>query len=293
MHLTLVRRILEREDWSRQTGELLILKPYIIRQPVLMHLQVSVHDTESDAMTFVNKNFKYTTMSFGNFVDKANSSGKVYLRSLSAAKPAEIPASLERDFPTISSDFTLPSSLFTTVISSAHSSPLRISGSTAIWLHYDVMANILTQITGKKDLMLYPPSDVSYLSIPPGQSSSTIESVWTSDAVSHHPALRYAHPHIAKLSPGDILFIPPLWLHTAKPTTGFSVGVNVFFQNLNAGYAPGKDVYGNRDLQAYEKGRADVEKIVKSFQKLPGDISQFYLNRLADELKDKAKASYA
>jgi tRNA wybutosine-synthesizing protein 4 len=47
-------------------------------------------------------------------------------------------------------------------------------------------------------------------------------------------------------------------------------------------------VYGNRDLQAYEKGRRDVEKIVHSFDRLPRDIARFYLDRLADELKERA-----
>lgn len=67
-----------------------------------------------------------------------------------------------------------------------------------------------------------------------------------------------------------------------------SVAVNVFFRNLRNGYAAGKDVYGNRDLQAYEKGRQDVAKIVKSFESLPTDVRGFYLQRLADEFMQKA-----
>ena len=47
-------------------------------------------------------------------------------------------------------------------------------------------------------------------------------------------------------------------------------------------------MYGNRDVQAYEKGRKDIEKITKSFHKLPRDMVKFYLERLADELKAKA-----
>ena len=90
------------------------------------------------------------------------------------------------------------------------------------------------------------------------------------------------------MKPGDVLFIPPLWLHTASPTEGVSVAVNVFFRNLAPGcYAAGRDVYGNRDLQAYEKGRRDVEKIARSFDRLPRDIAKFYLDRLADELKER------
>lgn len=90
------------------------------------------------------------------------------------------------------------------------------------------------------------------------------------------------------MKPGDVLFIPSLWLHTASPTSGVSIAMNVFFRNLSTGYSAGKDVYGNRDLQAYEKGRQDISKIVKSFAGLPADVRQFYLHRLADEFRRSA-----
>jgi len=98
--------------------------------------------------------------------------------------------------------------------------------------------------------------------------------------------LARTHPHEAILRPGDILFLPALWLHTASPTEGVSIAVNVFFRNLECGYAPGKDVYGNRDLQAYEKGRQDIAKIAKSFSNLSKDAREFYLLRLGEELKN-------
>jgi tRNA wybutosine-synthesizing protein 4 len=56
---------------------------------------------------------------------------------------------------------------------------------------------------------------------------------------------------------------------------------------LPTGYAAGKDVYGNRDLQAYERGRQDIAKIVKSFDSLPADVREFYLRRLAQEFEQK------
>jgi len=142
------------------------------------------------------------------------------------------------------------------------------------------MANVLCQIKGSKRLLLFPPSDVTQFNLEPGSSSSDIN-VFENMG---DELLINTHPHEAILSPGDVLFLPQLWLHTASPTSGISVAVNVFFQGLqSARYAVGKDVYGNRDLQAYEKGRQDVAKIVKAFETLPDDVRGFYLSRLARE----------
>lgn len=151
------------------------------------------------------------------------------------------------------------------------------------------MANVLCQIRGLKRIILYPPSDVSHLDIPPGGSSSSI-SVFDADAAAKYPSLRQAHPQESVLQPGDVLYIPPLWLHTTSPIDNLSVSVNIFFRNLETGYAAGRDVYGNRDLQAYEHGRRDVDKIAKAFVGLPREMGQFYLARLAEELHQKSLA---
>jgi len=148
------------------------------------------------------------------------------------------------------------------------------------------MANVLCQIRGEKRLILYPPSDVQHLKFPPGASNSTIN-IFQSHTGSIL-SIPYTSPHETVLKPGDILFIPPLWLHTTAPVGEVSIAINVFFRNLAKGYAPGRDVYGNRDLQAYEKGRNDLNKIVRSFDGIPPDMARFYLLRLADELKEKA-----
>lgn len=154
---------------------------------------------------------------------------------------------------------------------------------------------MLCQVRGEKKLILYPPWDVSKLGFAPGASSSSIKvfqnTTTTTNAndSSHLASPPGTTPHEALLKPGDILFLPPLWLHTACPTDGVSVAVNVFFRSLSQGcYAPGRDVYGNRDLHAYEKGRRDVEKIIRSFDRLPRDVARFYIDRLADELRNGA-----
>ncbi len=149
------------------------------------------------------------------------------------------------------------------------------------------MANVLCQIRGNKRLVLYPPSDVTRLQFPAGASSSLLGNA--DHTLDNRDQLAHTNPYEAILHPGDVLYIPPCWLHTAAPTDGVSVAVNVFFRNLKSGYAAGKDVYGNRDLQAYEKGRADLSKMVRTFEGLPIDIGKFYLERLADELMEKTR----
>lgn len=245
---------------------------------------VIVHSSPSKHMNFQSKNFSYVTMPFGQFMDSIESGAKLYLRALSSSKPAKQATTLQEDYPEIAPDFCIPPEL-ELVKSRMHSSPLRISGSVSMWLHYDVMANVLCQVKGTKRLILYPPNDVRSLNLAPGASSSEIN-VFTAD-VSTHPSLAHTHPHEAMLHPGDVLFIPAFWLHAAAPTEGMSIAVNVFFRNLDKGYAAGRDVYGNRDLEAYERGRQDINKIINSFGELPHDIRSFYLQRLSDEFQGR------
>ncbi|KAF2965803.1 hypothetical protein GQX73_g7755 [Xylaria multiplex] len=241
--------------------------------------RVVVHEASSSTMDFNSKNFSYTTKDFASFMTEVEKGGKQYLRALSEEHPSDQPANIEVDFPNISSDFQLPPEL-SFVKRNEFSSVLRISGRANMWLHYDVMANVYCQIVGSKKLVLFPPGDVSYLSFAPGASSSSTDVLQGLET----PALALTHPHEVTLGPGDILFLPPLWLHATAPLTDFGVAVNVFFKNLEVGYSSGRDVYGNRDIAAYEKGRQDVARITHSFSKVPRDMQGFYMRRLADEM---------
>jgi tRNA wybutosine-synthesizing protein 4 len=146
------------------------------------------------------------------------------------------------------------------------------------------MANIYCQISGSKRFVLFPPTDVGHLSFAPGASSSSLDVFAALDSTQ----ARATHPFEATLSPGDVLFIPRFWPHAAAPTTSMSIAVNVFFKDLQRGYSTGRDVYGNRDLAAYEKGRQEVTKVVRAFASLPPDVRDFYIQRLADEMLNAA-----
>ncbi|KAJ0339833.1 hypothetical protein COL922a_004051 [Colletotrichum nupharicola] len=241
--------------------------------------EVSVHESTVENMDFNAKNFRYVTKNFGEFIKEIGEGKRLYLRALSKDEPSNLPTQLATDYPSLAKDFILPSQL-AYVQDNTFSSVLRISGPVNMWLHYDVMANVYAQVRGSKRLILFPPTDVNYLSFSPGASSSSVDVFSALGAGS----LRGVQPYEAVVEPGDILFLPPLWLHTAAPTSDMSVAVNIFFRNLEKGYSSGRDVYGNRDLAAYEKGRQDVSRIANNFSKLPSDAREFYMRRLADEL---------
>lgn len=233
-------------------------------------------------MNFTKRNFEYVKKPLGQFLDDVQSGKMEYLRAIATKEPTSKVTKLEDDFPALAKDFSLPLEL-AYVTERIHSSPLRISGPVAMWLHYDVMSNVLCQIRGRKRLLLYPPSDGSKLGFAPGASSSQLDAF--DEKTVETSELKYAQPYEAILNPGDVLFIPALWAHTATPTDGTGI-VNVFFRDLDQGYAAGKDIYGNRDLQAYENGRRDVQRIIKSFRNLPAQAADFYLQRLAAELAE-------
>jgi tRNA wybutosine-synthesizing protein 4 len=253
-----------------------------LKQNIGCDRKVVVHAAASPTMNFLAKDFDYATIPFGDFVDKVASGERWYMRAIS--KDTNTPTSLEEDFPTIAQDFQIPTEL-AYITANMHSSVLRMSGPVNMWLHFDVQANIYCQIQGEKRLILFPPTDVQYLDFPAGASSSRLN-IFDADGHAHYPA--HTQPINFDISPGDVLYIPPLWLHSAKPTSGTSIAVNVFFRSLQSGYAAGKDVYGNRDLQAYENGRRDVGKITKAFKGLPEDVRKFYLSRLAGEILEAA-----
>ncbi|PTB74105.1 LCM-domain-containing protein [Trichoderma longibrachiatum ATCC 18648] len=245
-----------------------------------------IHESyeDSGALDFNSKNFRYVTDTFGSIIGKMQSGSRVYLRALSRDKPTELPAKLEEDFPNLAEDFALPPEM-AVIKDHLFSSVLRLSGRVNMWLHYDVMANVYAQVAGIRRMILFPPGDVKHLSFAPGASSSSVN---VFQALEASPASLHAtHPQEAVLHPGDVLLLPALWLHTAAPVSDMSIAVNVFFRDpgQKEHYSSGRDVYGNKDLEVYEKGRQAIARIAKSLQSLPPAAREFYLCRLQDELR--------
>lgn len=89
--------------------------------------QVVVHECNVRNMDFNAKNFRYTSMAFGDFAREVQNGARLYLRALSADAPANQPANLAHDFPSVAADFRLPEAL-NACLENMHSSVLRVSG---------------------------------------------------------------------------------------------------------------------------------------------------------------------
>ncbi|MCJ1311948.1 tRNA methyltransferase ppm2 [Agyrium rufum] len=273
--------------------------------------EVVVHESQKSHMSFSQKNFTYVTKHFATFINEilpGGASPHQYLRSLAVGKPADQPANFFKDYPELSADVQIPPEL-RAVKDNMHSSVLRVAGDINMWLHYDVMANILIPMSTPKCLFLYPPKSISSLSFPPGSTTSTMDPT-TDDAKAYlpQPLIAYLDPTLA---PGrsQVLYIPPLWAHAALPPSemasvipkGFdntapsdrahhSIALNIFFRPYSDEmYAAGRDIYGNRDLRPYEQGRGWVNRIIKSMRGLHPDARGFYTERLVDELRESLK----
>ena len=282
--------------------------PYYLKSKTAPSRKVVIHSAPTPMMNFQRKDtFSYNTLPFHVFLDILNAAAKsnspeiqphMYMRSISSSSPNSKPAILSSDWPEIANDFHLPPQM-KILAQNLHSSPLRISMNVSMWLHYDVMANVLFHVHSHprpvpKHLILFPPQDLKKLSIPAGSTTSTLDIFESDEEAVLSPVLspgapptpkpppdpfgnpkfpEGTHPHMVTLPPNAALYIPPLWAHTAVPSPPgiINTSINVFFHSLPRSlYAAGRDVYGNRDLAAYEEGRRDLEKIARRFKTVPG-----------------------
>lgn len=132
-------------------------------------------------------------------------------------------------------------------------------------LHYDDYENLLCQIRGNKELILFPPSDLPYLYYngrPKGtlkykypttfvRDSSTLnrQSIVFGSSINVdkpdlklHPLYKKASPIRVFLQPGDILYLPAFWHHEVQSIPddgdasykGLNIAVNFWFENKTA-----------------------------------------------------------
>ncbi len=83
-------------------------------------------------------------------------------------------------------------------------------------LHYDELHNFLTQVRGRKKVVLYPPHELQNLYPYPAHYAALHVSQVNVRAPDHQrfPAFRRAVSGVAELGPGDMLFLPMFWWHS-------------------------------------------------------------------------------
>ncbi|KAF5903290.1 tRNA wybutosine-synthesizing protein 5 [Clarias magur] len=175
--------------------------------------EVKVHVSSVPQMDFLHKNFIYRTLPFDKFVQRAaaeeeheeffiSKDESYYLRSLGEDARKE-PADLRKQFPDLAQDFHVPHFF---APEQFFSSVFRISSpGLQLWTHYDVMDNLLAQVTGRKRVVLYSPQDALHLYLT-GDKSDVLDV--DSPDLELYPDFVKACRYECVLEPGDLLFIP-------------------------------------------------------------------------------------
>ena len=118
----------------------------------------SIHKGTNPVLDFRTKNFDYENQyPAAKFIQECAQGDVRYLRTVGKNFRKDTP-DFWKDYPEISDD------LREVKIPRKHSSILRISPENLeIWLHYDTLDNILTQVTGTKEVLLFDPNDAKNL----------------------------------------------------------------------------------------------------------------------------------
>ncbi|XP_031726037.1 tRNA wybutosine-synthesizing protein 5 isoform X2 [Anarrhichthys ocellatus] len=234
--------------------------------------------------------FIYRTLPFNEFVKRASEKKhsdfflcedeSYYLRSLGEDVRKE-PADLSKQFPDMAEDFHIPQFFEPNQF---FSSVFRISScGLQLWTHYDVMDNLLAQVTGRKRVALYSPQDALHLYLS-GDKSEVLDI--DSPDLNQFPEFVKAKRYECVLEPGDLLFIPALWFHNTLALQ-FGVGVNVFWRHLPADSYDRKDPYGNKDPAAATRALQALERALRTLDELPDDYRDFYGRRMVQRIQKR------
>eukprot|EP01068_Selenidium_serpulae_P004514 Selendium_serpulae@DN3613_c0_g1_i1.p1 len=270
--------------------------------------RVSVHTAAGSCLSFVNKNFNYEMMTINEMFTKmeASSSDRFwYFRAL-GTRPTKDRAQLNSLSPQLESEFVLPEP-FKPPTEAAVSSIFRITSlGVELWGHYDIPENFLVQVVGTKRVRVFPPCHAANLGIK--SSSSPIAGLvdGPGEAADDRVKAAFADSCTVDLGPGDILHIPACWIHATKCVgvgrqnvaelgdvskhsgAQYAVNVNLFMwdKSLSENHIyDTKDVYGNKDLTAFQKLEASLEKdFLPEFKKMPKAFRDLYVAKITESL---------
>jgi hypothetical protein len=196
-----------------------------------------------------------------------------------------------KDYPSLAEDFRLPVEIFPK--DRLFSSVLRISSPDCqLWTHYDVVDNLLCHIKGRKEVVLFPPTEVGNLYV---ETSSSNVINWNSpEELEMYPKFKNCKGISSILEEGDILFIPALWFHNVKSLKSencrATISLNLFWKELDDRFYTLKDLYGNRDHKPGADALLQASIIIKSLEDshIPTYYQQFYLHKIASKLVDRS-----
>ncbi|XP_067843910.1 tRNA wybutosine-synthesizing protein 5 isoform X3 [Heptranchias perlo] len=273
--------------------------------------EVKIHVASVPQMNFINKNFIYRTLPFDVLVKRAaeethteyfiSEDEKYYLRSLGVDQRKDI-ADITKQFPSLAKDISIPEFFEKNQF---FSSVFRISSlGLQLWTHYDVMDNLLIQVTGRKRVVLFSPQDAPYLYLT-GDKSEVLD-IDTPD-LGKYPQFAKAQCYECQLDPGDVLYIPdPLWKISEPLATilflalwfhntvakEFGVGVNVFWKHLPADCYDKTDTYGNKDPLAASRAMQILDRALKTLEELPDEYRDFYARRMVLRIQSKSYSNH-
>mmetsp|Transcript_23426 Transcript_23426/g.35098 ORF Transcript_23426/g.35098 Transcript_23426/m.35098 type:complete len:279 (-) Transcript_23426:24-860(-) len=257
---------------------------YLLEKTIDIKRNLSVQVSNERVMRYHNKSFVFKMLEFKDLLTNAsnicekhkNVSSYYYFRSTSPNRKT-VP-DFWKDWPGISQDVKLPQFISRERI---FSSALRISsGDCILFTHYDVMDNLLLQVCGHKDVVLFPPSDADFLYLT-RKDKSMVDDPRDYNHTKF-PLLTRAQPYLCELEPGDTLYIPAFWFHNVRSGMwGPSIALNVFWRRLNTSFYDHKDAFGNRDLIPARKAKEGISKAIVSLCTLPPIYRDFYARRLS------------
>ncbi|XP_072275243.1 tRNA wybutosine-synthesizing protein 5 [Pyxicephalus adspersus] len=194
-------------------------------------------------------------------------------------------ADISKQFPELAADIKIPEFF------EKHqffSSVFRISSpGLQLWTHYDVMDNLLIQVTGRKRVVLYSPRDAQFLYLS-GDKSEVLD-VDNPD-LAKYPLFSQARRYECTLEAGDVLFIPALWFHNTVAEE-FGVGVNVFWKHLPSECYDKTDTYGNKDPTAASRAVQILDRALKTLDELPEEYRDFYARKMVLRIQSKSYSS--
>lgn len=170
--------------------------------------------------------------SFRDFIAliRSKAGNDAYITASNSAANREALAPLERDMGHL-----------TDYLTAQHGMPWIGPEGTFTPLHFDLTNNLLAQVTGRKQVILIPPSETPHM-YHRRHVFSDVHDLTDEARLKQYPRARHARRHEVVLEPGQLLYIPIGWWHQVR-SLDFSVMLTYTnFRWPNAGhegYPPG------------------------------------------------------